>query len=143
MSLLGSVDKLTPYNTNTMQIVQNSADFLFQQGANGDDPIVRYAMVSNKLEDGLMAWIRFGMNTASSKPVSPAAWMTPTGGVMNPNGPVAQMQKGGFGFGFGGGGGAGGWGGWGGFGGFGGGTGSGKGKGKTVARSVTGRRGAA
>ncbi|KAH8893951.1 aromatic compound dioxygenase [Thozetella sp. PMI_491] len=131
MSLLGNVDKITPYNTNKMKIVQNSADFLFQQGANGDDPIVRYAMVSNKLEDGLMAWIRFGVNTGANKAVSPAAWMTPNGGVMNPNGPVAQMQKGGFGFGTGGGGfGFGG----GGFG-FGGGTGTGTGKGKNRRRS--------
>ncbi len=138
MSLLGNVDKIAPYNTNTMKIIQNSADFLFQMGANGDDPILRYALVSNKLEDGMMAWIRFGINSGATKSVSPAAFMTPNGGVMNPNGPVAQMQKGGFGFGgFGGGGGGGGGFGFGG--GFGGG-GAGSGKGKTGKRSAEGKR---
>ncbi|KAK3936348.1 aromatic compound dioxygenase [Diplogelasinospora grovesii] len=96
---LTAVNQLTPYNSNTMAITQNTADFLFMQGANGDDPIVRYALVGNTLSDGVFAWIRFGINQNANKAVSPAAFMGPNGGVMNPNGPVAQMQKGGFGFG--------------------------------------------
>jgi hypothetical protein len=71
-----------------MRVTQNTADFLFMQGANGDDPIVRYALVGKTVEEGLFAWIRFGVNTQANKPVSPAAWWTENGGVMNPNGPV-------------------------------------------------------
>ncbi len=98
-SLLTNIDKVTPYSSNKMKVTQNTADFLFMQGANGDDPIVRYAMVSNNLADGVFAWIRFGINQQAAKTVNPAAWWTDKGGVMNPKGPVAQLTGGGFGFG--------------------------------------------
>ncbi|KAK4151150.1 Intradiol ring-cleavage dioxygenase [Chaetomidium leptoderma] len=100
--LITAADKVAPYNNNKMRITQNTADFLFMQGANGDDPIVRYALVGKDISEGLFAWIRFGINQAANKPVSPAAWWTDKGGVMNPKGPVGQMN----------GGGGGGWGGW-------------------------------
>jgi len=90
--LLANVDKVIPYNKNTMTVQPNVQDFLFMMGANGDDPIVRYAMVGDKLEDGMFAWIRFGIDATANKPVSPAAWMTKDGGVMNPKGPVAQIN---------------------------------------------------
>jgi hypothetical protein len=81
-----------------MKVTQNTADFLFMQGANGDDPIVRYAMVNpSSLADGVFAWIRFGINQQAAKSVNPAAWWTANGGVMNPKGPVAQLTGGGFG----------------------------------------------
>ena len=94
---------MAPYNTNKMRVVPNVNDFLFMMGANGDDPIVNYAFVGDKMEDGVFGWIRFGINQARSENVSPAAWMTDKGGVMNPNGPVGKMNGGGMGGGFGGG----------------------------------------
>jgi hypothetical protein len=90
-----------------MAITQNTQDFLFMQGANGDDPIVRYALVGKDLSEGVFAWIRFGINQQANKPVDPAAWWTDKGGVMNPNGPTAKLSGGGTG------GVGGGWGGWG------------------------------
>lgn len=106
MGLLTNIDKIDPYTKNTMVMMQNTADFLFQMGANGDDPIARYAFVDNKIENGMFAWIRFGINQAANKNVNPAAFMTPNGGVMNPTGPISQLTGGGGGFGgFGGGGG--------------------------------------
>jgi len=98
---LTAIDKVAPYSSNKMKVTQNTADFLFMQGANGDDPIVRYAMVSNNLADGVFAWIRFGINQQANKAVNPAAWWTANGGVMNPKGPVAQLTGGGTGFGWG------------------------------------------
>lgn len=95
--LLTSVDKVVPYNKNRGAITQNVNDFLFRMGANGDDPIVRYAFVGNKVEDGLFAWIRFGINQQTSRTVNPAAFMREGGGVMNPTGPVAQLNRGGLG----------------------------------------------
>lgn len=109
-SLITAAERVAPYNSNRMAITQNTADFLFMQGANGDDPIVRYALVGNRIEDGLFAWIRFGINQQNNLPVSPAAFWTANGGVMNPNGPVAKMNGGGGFPGFPGGGG--GWPGW-------------------------------
>jgi hypothetical protein len=85
-----------------MAVTKNTADFLFMQGANGDDPIVRYALVGQTLTDGMFAWIRFGINTQANKAVNPAAFWTPNGGVMNPTGPISQITGGGFGGGFGG-----------------------------------------
>ncbi|KAL2129752.1 hypothetical protein VTI74DRAFT_7342 [Chaetomium olivicolor] len=108
-SLLSAVNKIAPYNTNKMAVTQNTADLLFMQGANGDDPIVRYALVGKDLKDGLFAWIRFGINQQANKQVSPSAFWTEKGGVMNPDGPVAKLPVNG-----GGGGGWGEWPGWGG-----------------------------
>lgn len=108
--LLTAVNQIAPYKSNTMRVTANTADYLFMQGANGDDPIVRYSLVGNDLSQGLFAWIRFGINQQASKSVSPAAWWTDKGGVMNPNGPVAQLTGGGGGGGFPGG--TGGWPGW-------------------------------
>lgn len=99
-TLIASADKTVPYSSNRMAVVQNTRDFLFQAGANGDDPIVRYNLVGSKLEDGLFAWIRFGINQQTSRPLNPAAYWTANGGVMNPTGPVANMNKGGGGGGF-------------------------------------------
>ncbi|KAL2170377.1 hypothetical protein VTG60DRAFT_4963 [Thermothelomyces hinnuleus] len=95
-SLITEVDKLAPYNTNRMAIVLNQNDFLFRAGANGDDPIVRYALVGDKLEDGLFAWIRFGIDQNANLRVNPAAFWTENGGVMNPTGPISQLPPGGF-----------------------------------------------
>lgn len=98
-SLISDTNTVTPYSTNTMPVVQNTADFLFQMGANGDDPIVRYALVGESVSDGIYAWIRFGIDTSADMPVNPAAFWTEDGGVMNPTGPVSQLG-GGFGGGF-------------------------------------------
>ena len=91
---------MAPYSTNTMAILDNTADFLFQMGANGDDPIVRYALVGNTVDEGLYAWIRFGIDTSADMPVNPAAFWTENGGEMNPTGPISQLVGGGFGGGF-------------------------------------------
>ncbi|KAK4216883.1 Intradiol ring-cleavage dioxygenase [Rhypophila decipiens] len=100
-SLIAEIDKFKPYSTNKNRVVPNVNDFLFIQGANGDDPIVRYSLVGKSLDEGVFAWIRFGINQQKALNVNPAAWWTADGGKMNPKGPVGQM------------GGGGGWGGWG------------------------------
>ncbi|KAK4138981.1 aromatic compound dioxygenase [Trichocladium antarcticum] len=98
-SLITAADKLTPYNQNRMVITQNTQDFFFMQGANGDDPIARYALVGKDLSEGLFAWIRFGINQQANRDVDPAAWWTAKGSVMNPNGAVAKLNGGGGGVG--------------------------------------------
>jgi len=71
-----------------MGTTQNVNDFLFRQGANGDDPVLRYAFVGKTLEEGIFAWIRFGVDTNQNRRINPAAFWTANGGVMNPTGPV-------------------------------------------------------
>jgi protocatechuate 3,4-dioxygenase beta subunit len=92
--LIGEVNTKVPYNKITMKVLPNLQDTLFRMGATRDDPIVRYSLVGNKIEDGLYAWIRFGINSANNLRVSPAAYWTEKGGVMNPTGPVAAMNGG-------------------------------------------------
>jgi len=96
-SLISTVDTFSPYNQNTMAVVPNAQDMLFQMGSNGDDPTLRYSLVGDTPEQGMYAWIRFGIDVQNSMPLNPAAYWTETGGVMNPTGPVGG---GGFGGGF-------------------------------------------
>ncbi|KAL2113909.1 hypothetical protein VUR80DRAFT_1762 [Thermomyces stellatus] len=95
-SLITDANAVAPYSSNTMAILPNTQDFLFQMGANGDDPIVRYALVGSTVEEGIYAWIRFGIDTTADMPVNPAAFWTEDGGVMNPTGPISQIGGGGF-----------------------------------------------
>lgn len=87
-SLLTEANKVTPYNSIKAAIMLNTNDFLFRNGANGDDPIVRYNLIGNKLEDGVYAWIRLGINQSKDYKLNPAAFWKEGGGVMNPTGPV-------------------------------------------------------
>ncbi|KLU90200.1 hypothetical protein MAPG_09164 [Magnaporthiopsis poae ATCC 64411] len=89
-SLVTATTQVYPYNTNKMAVTPNIRDFLFMMGANGDDPIVRYALVGNKLEDGIFAWMRFGLRQNANLQVNPAAFWTANGGKMNPKGPVRK-----------------------------------------------------
>ncbi|KAL1874354.1 hypothetical protein VTK73DRAFT_437 [Phialemonium thermophilum] len=138
--MLTQANTLHPYVTNKQTVTQNVADYYFMAMSNGGDPVLRYSLVGDKLEDGIFAWIRYGIDTTAKKNVDPAAFWTANGGVMNPTGPISQITGGGIfgGGGFGGfpgfgGGGAGGGGG-GGFGGFGGGGFGGFGRKKRAAQ---------
>lgn len=95
-SLISTTQQVSPYSQNTMPILPNTQDMLFMMGANGDDPIVRYALVGDSLEDGIYAWIRFGVDVGADMPVNPAAFWREGGGEMNPTGPISQIG-GGFG----------------------------------------------
>lgn len=99
-SLLEAVEKLGPYATNQQQWTQNAQDFLFMMGANGDDPVVRYTLLGDKLEDGIFAWIRFGVDASADRRYTPAAYIDESGGHMNPNGPVQPPGAAGPGGGF-------------------------------------------
>ncbi|EJT69775.1 hypothetical protein GGTG_12658 [Gaeumannomyces tritici R3-111a-1] len=89
-SLVTATTQVRPYSSNRMAVTPNVRDFLFMMGANGDDPIVRYALVGDKLEDGIFAWMRFGLRQNADLRVNPAAFWTANGGKMNPSGPVAK-----------------------------------------------------
>jgi protocatechuate 3,4-dioxygenase beta subunit len=102
MSLLDTIRAIPPYTQNKMAVTRNGVDMLFNMGANGGDPIVRYAQVGSTLNDGLFAWIRFGINPSKNTALNPAAFRGPDGvAIMNPTGPIAKMTGGGgFGGGF-------------------------------------------
>ena len=100
-SLLEAVEQTPAYAVNTQAWTQNAADALFAMGTSGgDDPVVRYALLGGAVEDGLFAWIRFGVDLDAQRSYNPAAYKDETGGHQNPTGPV---QPGGLGGGLGGG----------------------------------------
>jgi len=99
-SLLEKIEKTEPYATNTQTWMKNAADGLFSAGtAGGDDPVVRYAMLGDDIENGIYAWMRFGVSVDAVRRYNPAAYLDEKGGHQNPTGPV---QPGGFGGGMGG-----------------------------------------
>jgi hypothetical protein len=96
-SLLREVEAVAPYSTNKQNWIQNQGDFLFTAGATGDDPIVRYAPIGTSVTQGMMAWIRMGIDASATRRYNPAAMIDEKGGhqlVANPGG----MPAGGGGF---------------------------------------------
>ncbi|SPO06117.1 related to protocatechuate 3,4-dioxygenase beta subunit [Cephalotrichum gorgonifer] len=96
-SLLQVVEQTPTYAINTQNWVQNANDALFTMGTSGgDDPIVRYAILGESVENGLFGWIRFGVDLTAQRTYNPAAYKDENGGHMNPGGPVGGGFPGGF-----------------------------------------------
>ncbi|KHN94900.1 Intradiol ring-cleavage dioxygenase, core [Metarhizium album ARSEF 1941] len=72
--LINSIERLAPYSQNRNPLTLNSQDLLLQQDLSlGGHPIVQYKMIGNRLEDGIVAWLRYGINPAKRSRVSPVA----------------------------------------------------------------------
>lgn len=86
-TLITAVSQVAPYSSITADITLNSQDsILSEEGAtDGVDPLMEYTLLGSKIEDGLFAWIAFGIDTTQSSSVSPAAYLTENGGVANEN----------------------------------------------------------
>jgi hypothetical protein len=66
-SLNDEVAKLPPYNTNTLFKTSNKNDMIMATGTAGNaDNVVNYVLLGNKLEDGIFAWINFGIDTTNN-----------------------------------------------------------------------------
>jgi hypothetical protein len=61
-SLISQVEATTPYNTNQQQLTMNADDVVLNQEADVTDPFVRYALVGDRVEDGVVAWITVGVD---------------------------------------------------------------------------------
>ncbi|KAK0726572.1 Intradiol ring-cleavage dioxygenase [Apiosordaria backusii] len=84
--LITAVEKTAPYNTNRQPLTTNAQDFLLAQGSAGAvDPVMEYTLLGDSIEDGLFAWLSFGIDTSVSNKINPAVWLGSTGGVSNPN----------------------------------------------------------
>ena len=86
-ALIYEVEKTAPYSSNKQQLVLNSQDFIMAQEASiaGVDPVMEYVLLGDKVEDGLFAWLAFGVDTTLSNKISPATFLYEEGGVANPN----------------------------------------------------------
>ncbi|KAF1992245.1 extracellular dioxygenase-like protein [Aulographum hederae CBS 113979] len=86
MPLNEAVKLVEPYASNNMTFTQNGEDNLFAEGgATGADPVVEYTLLGDKIEDGVFAWINFGVDAGYVRNVSAAATCGEGGCVMNPS----------------------------------------------------------
>ncbi|KAH8898445.1 aromatic compound dioxygenase [Thozetella sp. PMI_491] len=85
--LISAVEAVAPYSTNTQDLTTNADDSILSEEAatDGVDPLMQYTLLGDSIEDGLLAWLAFGINTTYSSTVTPAAFYYASGGVANAN----------------------------------------------------------
>ncbi|KAL9944234.1 hypothetical protein D7B24_006501 [Verticillium nonalfalfae] len=83
--LIDAVDKISPYSENTQDMTLNTEDSILSEEADteGVDPLMEYTLLGDSAEDGLFAWLAFGINTTESSKVTPAVFLYEEGGVAN------------------------------------------------------------
>jgi protocatechuate 3,4-dioxygenase beta subunit len=82
--LISLVETTAPYNTNTQELTTNAEDSILSEEADeGVDPVMDYTLLGDSVEDGIFAWIAFGIDGTSSYSVTPAATYYASGGVEN------------------------------------------------------------
>ncbi|ETS87786.1 hypothetical protein PFICI_01614 [Pestalotiopsis fici W106-1] len=85
--LISLVENTYPYTTNEQDLTLNADDSIMatETATDGVDPIMEYVMLGDSIEDGIFAWVSFGINSTYSKVVDPVVYLTEDGGVDNPN----------------------------------------------------------
>ncbi|KAI1502217.1 aromatic compound dioxygenase [Biscogniauxia marginata] len=85
--LITAVEALSPYNTNTQVLTTNAEDSILSEetATDGVDPFFQYTLLGDSINDGLFAWISFGINATDSTSITPAAFYYEDGGVTNEN----------------------------------------------------------
>jgi hypothetical protein len=72
--LIDQVTLTKPYRDNKMLRTGNKQDFLLAQGTGGgSDPIVEYVLLGKSLDQGIFAWINFGVDAKKKVSIRPAA----------------------------------------------------------------------
>ncbi|KAL9622389.1 MAG: hypothetical protein Q9160_003232 [Pyrenula sp. 1 TL-2023] len=84
--LLTQVEATTPYNTNTQNITTNAEDAWLIQEAESSDPMLKYVLLGDSVEDGLLGWITIGIDTTEVRTVAAAGNYGSDGGSSNGNG---------------------------------------------------------
>ncbi|KAK8081159.1 extracellular dioxygenase [Apiospora hydei] len=88
--LLDRVEALEPYASNTAGWTRNAQDWLLMQGLATSDPLMQYVLLGEKLEEGVLAWLSFGINTTYSKEAFVAATYYAEGGKANTKRPFLE-----------------------------------------------------
>jgi hypothetical protein len=83
--LINEIRKVPPYSTNQQILVPNGDDRILQQDLNAStaDPFMEYVLLGDHVQDGILAWLSFGVNTTFSRKVQAAASIFREGGVLN------------------------------------------------------------
>lgn len=79
--LVSRVEALEPYASNTQDITLNKEDWILKQEADAMDPFVQYLFIGDKVEDGILAWVRIGVDSNVDEEVRSAATLYKEGGV--------------------------------------------------------------
>ncbi|KAL5427625.1 hypothetical protein PMIN07_009107 [Paraphaeosphaeria minitans] len=77
-SLITSVEKTAPYNTNKQTLTTNAKDGILAGEAATSDPVLNYVLLGSTVSDGIFGWATVGINTKLSKTVKAAANYDPT-----------------------------------------------------------------
>lgn len=83
--LIDEVEALEPYKSNEQPATRNADDFILAGEAEGADPFMQYVRLGERVEEGLLAWLRVGVNTTYERRVSAAAEVFEEGGRANEN----------------------------------------------------------
>lgn len=83
--LITTVEKVSPYATNTQELTTNAEDSILAEEADTIDPFMEYVYLGDDVSDGIFAWISLGIDPSKDSSVTPAAYYTEQGGVENEN----------------------------------------------------------
>ena len=68
--LINRVEEYPPYSSNEQAFTTNDEDFILQEDIQaGGNPFMEYTVLGDCLQDGILAWLSFGINTTSSREV--------------------------------------------------------------------------
>ncbi len=86
-SLISAVSAVEPYASNTQEVTTNAQDSIMSEEAatEGVDPVMEYTLLGDSIEDGLFAWLAFGIDSSKSESISPAVYLYAEGGQANAN----------------------------------------------------------
>ncbi|KAJ6585813.1 Intradiol ring-cleavage dioxygenase, partial [Mycena capillaripes] len=84
-SLIAEVETTSPYAMNTQTLTTYEEDSILAQEAGTIDPMLEYVLLGDTVSDGLMMWAAMGIETSAEHTVSPAAFLTSNGGIVNEN----------------------------------------------------------
>jgi hypothetical protein len=92
MDLIDLFKAMSPYSDNEQALTRNTDDAILRQEAATTDPFFEYVLLGDDVADGVLAWLRFGINTTFTRTVQAAAMRYEEGGQMNTNNPGGLLS---------------------------------------------------
>lgn len=83
--LVSQVEEQQPYASNKQPLTTNDEDQLLQGDlSQGGNPLMQHRLLGDKIEDGILAWLSFGINATQKNKVHPTATYFSKGGHCTP-----------------------------------------------------------
>lgn len=71
------------YGTNEQAMVLNADDLILAEEAASTDPFMDYVILGDTVADGILVWLRFGVNPTYTRTISASATIYEDGGKIN------------------------------------------------------------